>query len=214
MVTLVVMTRALLSLQVREPNISTWKDYLMQICATVQLHLLGFSDIKHWFYESTKYGSVRNAAWPIAQTVCQALLSITGCAFPYNHETAIQFNADRAEDGRVLVKTAGVRTCDSDAGNVSALVSFAKYCMDDIIANNEVEMLAHVRELSSMVPDGTVRNMLRQQKSRTGRCADVKCTTVFHPPPGGGRDSGGSGPSDGGERSGRGSELQGLVLPK
>lgn len=69
----------------------------------------------------------------VAQTSCQALFSRTGCGFLYNHQTGIVFKvvgADPHNKSRVTVFVTGVLGCNESPGNVAAMFSLAKYCID------------------------------------------------------------------------------------
>lgn len=154
-----------------------------------------FSDIDFWYGRNAIHGSIRNALRPVAQTVCQALLSTTGCAFLYNHQSAIAVRVDRREtDGRIAVQTTGTMRCDSEPGNVAALVCFAKHCLDEVRGKDKCEMQARVRELSAIIAEAATINATKHQASQQSGSGMS----------GGDGDNGSGGSGGGGDKSGGG----------
>lgn len=88
-----------------------------------------FSKLDHLDSSQKKYAPQRRVIYPVAQAICQATLSKTGCAFLYNHQTGIAFKVHRIVEGKIVVFVTGVIGCSQTPGNVAAMFGFADYCV-------------------------------------------------------------------------------------
>lgn len=119
-----------------------------------------FSRIEYLDTRLSDFAAHRQVLYPVAQTICQALLSRSGCGFLYNHQTGIAFRAvevDPNNSNRITVFVTGVIGCNERPGNVAAMFSLAKYCIDEDIDINRDEQIGRMRRLHRIISNAAYK---------------------------------------------------------
>ena len=107
-----------------------------------------FKNPLHMDKKRPEYANERVVLLPIAQVICQALLSKTGCVFLTNHQMsfALRVEENKEKFGAKIYVTGAIPS-NQVPGQFAAMLGFSKYCMDRVMQENERDMLDPQRRL-------------------------------------------------------------------
>ena len=107
-----------------------------------------FRNPLHMDKKRPEFADARAVLLPIAQAICQALLSKTGCVFLTNHQMSFALRVEENKErfgARVFVT--GAIPSNRVPGQFAAMLGFSKYCMDRVRNEEERNMLDPQRRL-------------------------------------------------------------------
>ena len=107
-----------------------------------------FKNPLHMDKKRPEYANERVVLLPIAQVICQALLSKTGCVFLTNHQMsfALRVEENKGKFGAKVFVTGAIPS-NQAPGQFAAMLGFSKYCMDRVKQEKERDMLDPQRRL-------------------------------------------------------------------